>query len=576
MLNLKNKMAFVLILCTTFAQAQTIKTIKTKPSKATVYLAGAELTHQESLNLTTGMNEITLEGVSPYVDENSVSAIFKGGGIVIDTRKNIRYVEVNAVSTVLAERKYEQRISILNDSLDELGFLLKDAQNKFNALQKEESLLVNNRLIRGEFAKDSLGLLKSALDLLRSRLMNINEEELVQERRLAMYYKLQKSLKERKTNVEQLLSNLTNLGVDNNPIYQLIVTISCEAAVSGNLFVKYYIANAGWVPNYDINALSGKEKIDLTYRAQVYQNSGIDWKDINLKLSTSNPSFSNIKPTLNAWYLYFGSPYNSQSKTYDRRGMPAPSISNNNTYNQYQYKLESKSLKLKDKEDLTESNNSNDDIGEVAPVFTMTDNFFHAEYDIKTKYSIRSDNKAHHVIINTLDIPVMLTYSSVPKLDKDAFLMGKIVNWEDLNLVPGNAKIYFDESYLGQTIIDPTTTKDTLYLNLGRDNSINIKRTILKEKCKTQTIGDHIIVTKVVEITIRNTKNINLDFEIEDQVPITNDENIKISYTAEQKPSYNTYTGKLLWQMNLKSKDTKKLQFTYEVKYPKDKYISGL
>ena len=576
MLNFKIKSTMLLLAISTFAQAQTIKTIKTKPSKATVYLSGAELTHQETLNLATGMNEITLEGVSPYIDENSVSAMFKGGGLVIDSRKNIRYVEVNSVSTTLAEKKYEQRIQILNDSLDEMVFLLKDAQNKFNGLQKEENLLLNNRLIKGEFSKDSLGLLKSVLDLLRSRLMNINEEELVQERRLAKYYKLQTSLTTRKTNIEQLLSNLWNLGENNNPIYQLIVTISCETATTGNLFVKYYIANAGWVPNYDINAVSGKEKIDLTYRAQVYQNSGIEWKDINLKLSTSNPSFSNIKPTLNAWYLYFGSPYNSQSNTYNRKGMPAPSISNNNTYNQYQYKLESKSLKLKDKEDLNESNNSNDDIGEVAPVFTMTDNFFHVEYDIKTKYSIRSDNKAHHVIINTMDIPVMLTYSSVPKLDKDAFLMGKIVNWEDLNLVPGNAKIYFDESYLGQTIIDPTTTKDTLYLNLGRDNSINIKRTILKEKCKTQTVGEHIIVTKVVEITIRNTKSINLDFEIEDQIPITNDEAIKISYTAEQKPSYNSYTGKLLWQMNLKSKDTKKLRFTYEVKYPKDKYISGL
>jgi uncharacterized protein (TIGR02231 family) len=154
--------------------------------------------------------------------------------------------------------------------------------------------------------------------------------------------------------------------------------------------------------------------------------------------------------------------------------------------------------------------------------------------------------------------------------------MGKVVNWEDLNLIPGAAKIYFDDSYIGTTTIDPISTKDTLYINLGRDRSIIVKRQNVKEKCKEQLVGEFKMVSKTIEITVRNTKAIGLAFEIEDQIPITIDPAIKITLGDNDGAIYNEVTGKLTWKINIKPKDTKKIRFTYEVKYPKDKFIQGL
>ena len=562
-------MKYILIILTILfgvkANAQIAKTIKPKPSRVIVYLTGAELTYQESIGLQTGTNELIIEGVSPNVDENSISAFVKGA-LVIDTKKGMRYPD--APKIINFEKKYTDAINRINDSLQDLVYVLKDCNNKRGALQRERTLLLNNRLMRGEFAKDSLGLLKSTLDLLRSRLNNIDEEELIVEKKEDKMKQLNSVLEDRKQYFINLQSNTSDgLQLDHyNPIYQIIVTVESIAATTGALTLKYYVSTAGWMPRYDILATSNKESIQLVHRAQVYQSTGVDWKDVHLVLSTSNPNMGNTKPLLNPWNLYFGYP-NTYSEDVNKKKIQT------NAYNYNQYAPQMKTLSVES--DMKDEVNGNI-AGAVEPIFTMGDNFLRTEFEIKSKYSIVSDNKAHNVVVSSTDVPVTLTYMTVPKLDRDAFLMGKIANWEDLNLLPASARIYFDESYIGLTAIDPETTKDTLYMNLGRDRSIVVKRIALKEKCKEQVLSDFKVVTKTYEISIRNTKAMSLDFEIEDQIPITSDNNIKVTLLDKDGALYNELTGKLTWKVKVKSKETKKVVFSYEVKYPKDKFIMGL
>ncbi|MES2617071.1 MAG: DUF4139 domain-containing protein [Bacteroidota bacterium] len=566
---MKQLVLMLMLLETILLSAQTTKTIKPKPVKATVYLSGAELSYLESLSLPSGTTEIILEGVSAGLDENSISAYFKGG-MVIDTRKAYRYPEMPKNPSL--ENKYAKIILRISDSLDDLYFLTKDCTNKQAMYETEKNLLLNNRLIRGEFSKDSIGLLRGALDLLRQRLQNIDEEQLALERKLLKFNKLTDALNNRKNYLELLQTEGTPM-IDPNmyqPIYQLIVTVETEQAVTGNLSVKYYIASAGWIPMYDIIATSGKDKIQLVYRAQVYQNTGIDWKDVALTLSTSNPSIGNTKPMLSDWNIFFGYA-GGYIDGLQKPASPQAYYYNNN--------VQMKSKKLTITEDVKSIDDVNGDLEKavpIEPIFNINDNFLRTEYEIKTKYSIVSDNKAHNVVINNTEVIVGLAYLTAPKLDKDAFLMGKVANWEDLNLMPGAAKIYFDESYIGTTTIDPVSTKDTLYVNLGRDRSIMVKRLNVKEKCKETVIGDLKIISKTVEITVRNTKSIALDFEIEDQIPITKDNNIKITLLDNDDAIFNPVSGKLIWKKNIKPKDTYKVRFSYEIKYPKDKFIQGL
>ncbi len=154
--------------------------------------------------------------------------------------------------------------------------------------------------------------------------------------------------------------------------------------------------------------------------------------------------------------------------------------------------------------------------------------------------------------------------------------MARLTDWEDLNLVAGTARIYFDGSYVGQTAINPGSTNDTLLLNLGRDKSIVVKRIKLKDKSKEKVLNENRMVTKTYEITVRNTKSIPIRLIVEDQMPISSDPSIKITYEEYGKASFNPDTGKLIWDFKLDPKESKKMNFTYEVKYPKDRLLANI
>jgi uncharacterized protein (TIGR02231 family) len=164
----------------------------------------------------------------------------------------------------------------------------------------------------------------------------------------------------------------------------------------------------------------------------------------------------------------------------------------------------------------------------------------------------------------------------VPKLDVDAFLIARVTEWEDMNLIAGSARVYFDNSYIGESYINPRNTNDTLQLNLGRDKSIVVTRNKLKDKCKDKSFSDKHLLTRVYEINIRNTKNIPIRMVVEDQLPVTKEQNIKIEYTENSDAKFNPETGKLLWDFNLKPRDSKRLIFSFEISSPKDKPLSNI
>ncbi|MEN9739699.1 MAG: hypothetical protein RLZZ318_1735 [Bacteroidota bacterium] len=552
-----------LALLSAFAQAENIKISKPKPNKALVYLSGAELSYRNNLYLNSGVHDIVIDGVSPILDENSISAYLKGG-TVIDARKEVYYTETK--TPIAQHQKYYYFIQKINDSIEDVEWEIKDCSNKLIALGKEKQLLLGNKMIRGEFTKDSLALLKASLDLLKVRLRAIDDESLVQEKRNGRLEKLLNLLNARLTYYTNLQnSNLNTIDPQSTqPIHQIIVSVDVQEAGNCQLVLKYYVYSAGWTPLIDIMASASKSSLKLIQRAKVYQNSGIDWKDVDLVLSTSNPSQGNERPYLSIWNLYYGYP-----NSYPAKVNKAMSRS---TYNEVMKpEVSKKSLTTQD-----DAEGASFDANQIEPIFTIDESVMRIEYSIKTSSSIASDNKPHHVVINSTEVPYTMAYSAVPKLDPDAFLMGKLVGWEDLNLLPSSARLYFDESFIGTTTIDPQTTSDTLLINLGRDKEVVMKRFTLKEKCKDQILSDLKSHTKSYEITIRNTKAIALDFDLEDQMPVSNDPTIKINLIDKDGATLNELTGQLSWHYKLKPKETKKVRFTYEVKYPKDKFIQGL
>lgn len=557
---MKLKMLSMALLCSTILLSENVKPIKAKLQKAVVYLQGAHLYYNETVNLSAGINDIVFENISPSINSTSLQANTREATLM-EVRHTIKYREVPIVV-----KTYEKEIAHVLDSLEDFKFLATELNNKSIVVSTEKNLLLNNKLMKGELMKDSLLLLRESLVFLRAKLNELYEQELKIERNKAKCNKVLNKLNER----YEMLINLQNSNGETNeeevqPTNQVVVTIFAENAGQAQINFNYLIAEASWVPQYDLQATTQTNNFQLKYFADVVQNSGLDWKNTSLTLSTSNPNEANFKPELTPWYLSFLEYKQTRSINYL-----------SNTLVPVQATVESKSNAAKSME---YNSSSNATIMEkpLTDYIYVTQNLIRMEYEIKLNYNIASDGRSHRVLINQRSAPMLLAFAAVPKLSEDAFLQAKIVGWEDLNIIPGNARLYFDGTYVGEMLLDASSNTDTLSVNLGRDKTIAITRKKIKEKFKVKFIDNEKVEIRTIEIAVRNTKGISVEMDLEDQIPIVQGtEEIKVNLTDSDKAELDEPTGKLKWHIKLGAKESKKITFTYEIKYPKNKPVNGL
>ena len=555
---MKSLFLSVTLLLTTFLNAQNNKPIKAKLQKATVYLQGAHLYYSETVNLSQGINDLVFENISSSINVASLQANCKEG-TVMEVRNFEKYKERKP-----ATNKYAREIERIQDSLEDYKFYDIELDNKLKVITTEKNLLTNNKLMRGELFNDSLVLLRESMIFLKAKLNEYYEQELKITRNKANNAKVVNKLQER----YNLLINLQqNNGEENQedekPTMQVIVTIFAENPTQTQVSFNYLIHNASWVPQYDLQATTQSNNFQLKYFANITQNSGLDWKNTSLTLSTSNPNEANFKPELTPWYLSFLEYRQKPTVNYLSNAMVPIQATRKNVMT----------------DDVQSEKNAESQIEEkpLTDYIEVSQNLIRTEYEIKLNYNIASDGRAHKVLINQKQVSMQLAFAAVPKLCNDAFLQAKIVGWEDLNIIPGSARLYFDGTYVGEMYLNASSNSDTLSVNLGRDKTIVLTRKKLKEKFKVKFIDNEKIETRTIELMVRNTKNMALEMELEDQIPIVQGtEEIKLKLLHSDDAELDELTGKLKWRIKIGSKDTKKITFTYEIRYPKGKPVAGL
>jgi len=538
-------------------KAETPRIYTSKLQKVTVYIQGAHLYYSETINLQPGTTDVIFENISPTINPASLQASSKGG-MVMDIKHNLKYKE-----KVIVTKKYDAELDKVLDSLEEIGYLLQEIDYKNIVLTTEKTMLLSNRIIKGQPLRDSLALLRDGMLFLKEKLNSIYEQELKLKRSKDKLNKLKDKLNARHNYLTLLQSGQeNNLLSTAQPVNQVIITLFSETATTTQVTFNYLITNASWVPVYDLQANSSTKMFQLKYFANVAQYSGLDWNNVPLTLSTSNPSENNTKPDLNPWYVSF--------VEFMRRNERSDNLSNARIPMQ----AETATFSKDDEKEMAEDEESKKYLDQYVEV---TENIIRTEYEIKLNYTITADGKNHKVLINQKDIPMEMQFAAVPKICSDAFLMAKVSGWEDINIIPGTARVYFDGGYVGEMYLNASSTTDTLSINLGRDKSISLTRKKIKEKYKEKILNDDKIETRTIEVVVHNTKGIPIDILIEDQIPVVRGtDQIKVVLLKNDGAEWDEATGRLKWNLKLKVKETKKLVFTYEIRYPKGKVLAGL
>lgn len=536
------------------AMAVEKETIKSTISDVTVYTQGAQVYRKATYSVKPGTTQLVIEGVSPNIDPNSLQVKVFGNVVQLDSKYTVYYPKPEPEKLTGLPLKIRKDIELLTDSLENIGYEIKDLQDEIDVLNAAKAIISANGTMRGQGkVNDSLPLLKSAVDYYQAKMVELNKKLLLFSRR--------KAEKEKgRTRMNRRMEDLKNYQNSNapqppkGPIHQIIITISAKELATGKINISYLVSGAKWIPSYDLRSDILTGKVNLTYKASVSQNTGEEWNDVKLTISTNDPYANKTRPVLHPWYIDY---YVAQ--TY---------------YQQPNYAYSNAAVPTMKAEEKIAMDSMEKDAETARDFTTMIDRVLSAEFKIDLPYTIANDGEEHYVLVKEVDLNADYKYITVPKLDPGAYLVAQIVKLDELQLVPAKANIFFDGTYMGETYLDPTTMDDTLSLSLGKDPNIFVKRTLLKKENKDKILSNGKIERTIsYEIQVKNLKSTNIDIIVKDQLPVTTNAEIEIEGVDLARANYNKTTGILNWEYSLKSHETKTINFSFKVRHDKDKQL---
>ena len=661
--------------------------IPTNIKEVTVYLSGAQITRTAQLQLAIGANEISFTGLSPKIDESSIQISGLKSVSILSVAFDLDYLEPSKDNPEVA--LLELRIIATNHTVAKL-------QNKIAGLVEEQKVINANRLVSGENLTLDLERIKEISTYYRQRMTAIKNE----------IFDTNIEINKLKLEVGFLQKQMTE--INSSPIKEHgVVRLKLDAPVATSLTlqISYTIQDAGWIPNYDIKSWQINDPLRLTYKAHVYQRSGIDWENVKINLSSGSPSLNVAKPNLTTKYLDFVSRHAKRSdgpvqkqkyfhnptvkkvvgQVTDESGLPLPGVNisvigtSNATTTDFDgnYSLDVlngqgltysyigfKSVEIpvyssimnlqlqEDAQHLDEvvvvaygsssntlqgkaagirirgaaSNPSDEKSPEVklplyiidgVPVADFMDGDLDEDeiqsievlkgsnaealygvratngvvlistkksylkegitdtrFEIKKPYSILSDGDITAIELNSFDLQADYEHFAAPILNENVFMTATFKDWEQHNLLPGEANVYFEGAFAGKTSIDPYTTKKEMTLSLGIDPNITVVRKQDKNFKSKSFTGSNRILDRTYELVVKNNKSVPINIKLMDRVPLSQNKEIKVDDIETFNADYDSKKGLLVWKLEVAPKASKTEVFSFKVRYPKFRTIS--
>lgn len=601
-----------------FAQEFKERTLETSIEEVTVFLKGAQIARTGKVEIQPGKSVVVVKSLSPHLDEKSIQVKATGDFTILSVNHGFNY---------LSGLKKDEKADSLRRAIELLEEKVSRNHGKLEVLSEKHSLLDANKDLSGDNSNISLVQLQQALDFYERQISLIKSQE----------FKLKKSNKElhkMKGKLERQISDV--LFQEDQPTSEIRIRVESKKKVTGKFNMTYLVQNAGWYPNYDVRVESIEKPINLNYKADVYQNTGVDWNNVKLRFSNGDPNQSGVAPELSTWYLnYARNTVYSRSSGLDKSirsvsgkivsaddGKPLMGVNvvvEGSTIGTVSDLQGNYSITLPNNAQTllfsfigmvpqeVRVNNSRIDIAmqsdlmvldevlvmgfgesEIAPDFSMrrnssirqepkakrivtstVENQTTVEFEVAIPYTVKSNAEKLSIDLNAYNIETVYEYYAVPKLDKDAFLIARIINWDQYNLLEGEANLYFEDAYVGRSVLDARALEDTLDISLGRDKNIVIGRVKNDEFTKKRTIGSNKVETRGFEIIARNKKSQTIKLTLFDQLPVAAISDISVIPTELSGAKLDEKTGQVVWELLLPAQEQKELELKYEVKYPK-------
>lgn len=516
-----------------FAQQALIQ--KADLKDVTVFTQAAELNHTANINLPSGSSEIVFTHVANSIDENSIQVGAGSNVTILSVRPALNYVdtEVKTEAYSKAENAYKSALQAL-----------KILQNQKATEESMLKLLEQNQKITGANSSTTVAELAKMAEFYKPKYLEIKNNITALEEKIA---EQQEVLEKTKVQLDEVEGQTSGAGG------QLIVQVMSNQAGSQPFSVSYLTRKASWNASYELRAENTTAPLQMMYKANVSQQTGVDWQQVNLRLSTSNPSQGGVAPTLSPWHLYYQQPLGSRDHLLEEVAVTSAP----------------KRIMLKGSAGSAGSRALDTYVQQVENQLSTT-------FDIDIPYTIASNGKTHAVNLKEYTHPATYQYYVAPRINQDVFLRAELTDYEKLNLVPGQANVMLENMLVGKTHINPEEATDTLRLSLGRDKMISVKREKINDLSSSKLLGNSRTQTAIYEITIKNNKKSAVNLTVQEQYPLSTDKSMDITLEESNGAEVNKETGIVTWKLNIPAGATEKLRFGYSVKHPKDKQVNLL
>jgi uncharacterized protein (TIGR02231 family) len=526
-------------------------TIPSVLRSATVYRNAAELVHTANALLRPGNNDISIDDISNTIDINSVRIGCNGDVTIMSVEFSKEYLKPESKSALT--KKWEDSLELVRKDLEKTGVLIKTDNDLLD-------LLGSNKQIGGAQSGVNIAELMKMMEYYKQKALELQNE-------LAGYKEKENRLNKLSARLESQIGEeeKKNAHVSGRLLVQLL---SPEGG-SVQFNISYLTPMAYWNPSYDLKVANISSPLTLIYKAKLVQTSGIDWKQVKLTLSTSIPNQNGNAPVLKTWFLSLIDPLTRAAASYKEntiQSFNAGSMASSRRLNEVIVGYDTQRNDAVVDRNLREK--------PLGGYVSVRDNAMNVVFDIDIPYDIPGNGKEQSVELKHYSIPVNYKYYSAPRLDKDAYLLGELSDWGKLNLLPGEANIIVEGTYIGKSFIDPNSTQDTLNLTLGRDRRIVVTREKLADYSSVKFLGSNTRQVFNYEITVKNNKKEKVQLLLKDQYPISTNKDIEIELLETSGAAVNSETGVMTWKIELAPGESKKYRISYSVKHPKDREVN--
>lgn len=524
-------------------------------AEVTIYPGSALISRVANLKLNSGSHQIIFPDIIPEVDENSLR-------VSTDSAAEVKLFGAQLKKEFLREVPSE-RIMQLNDEIQKIQDEIKGLENQKNILLEEKDFLDSIRLFsEGQVPKDLVTRMPPAKDLedtlkfLGTKLRENFSLAMEAELKIRELMKKQDVLKREFTQVSGPARKLKRL---------IVIDLEVLKPAAVGLRISYLVQGASWQPLYEARANFQESEVELVSSGMVKQNTGEDWLDVEISLSTAKPAIGGRMPEVSPWFLRPYQPQGILRYKMGREGIAkgAAAISQYEAFD-----------KLEEEKPLASS-----------PEYAQAEEKGTAVvYKLAKKAAVKSDGSEHKLPISSQVLNAKFEYSSFPRASFYAYLGSRVTNVPGLQLLSGRVNIFLAGDFVGTSSIDNIAPNEEFDLYLGIDENVKVKRELLEKKVDETLIAGIPAATKRTvfkyKLTVENYKPKKAALKLFEAMSVSEDDRIKVKINQVNpeptKKDWKDRKGIWLWEFELEPNQKREIIYSYAIEHPRDMQVEGL